>query len=58
MNRTTFSFDLLTLEFYQRKSMITGRWKHALAWLDGNLIYILGGIQGKVAVRNCMKYEM
>ena len=55
--RSTFTFEMQSLEFIQRKSMLNGRCKHALAVVGHSRVYALGGVRGKVAIRECIKYD-
>ena len=55
--RSTFTFEMQTLEFIQRKSMLNGRCKHALAVVGTSRIYSIGGARGKIAIRECIKYD-
>ena len=56
--RTTFTFSLTTLEFIQRKSMNSCRCKHSLALVGSNIIYVIGGVRNKMAIKDCLKYDL
>ena len=56
--RTTFTFDYNTMEFIQRKSMISGRSKHGLTDIGNNLVYIIGGYKSKNSIKECAKYDL
>ena len=56
--RTTFTFDYISMEFVQRKSMIYGRCKHGLADVDNNIVYIIGGAKSKTNLKECSKYDL
>jgi len=37
--------------------MLSGKWKHCLASINKN-IYAIGGLKGKFALRDCLKYNI
>ena len=56
--RSSFQFNMINLEFVQKKGMLKGRCKHALAVLNPSMIYSLGGARGKAVIRECIKYDL
>jgi len=38
--------------------MAAGRWKHWMSIIDGNLVYWMGGVRNKIAVREWIKYDL
>ena len=56
--KSTFTFELSTLEFVQRKQMINGKYKHSLALISPKLVYAIGGARNKIAIKECSKYNL